>query len=191
MPAWGGTCGTAWGCGAVWVPVGAAVWRGAGAGAGAGTGLGAGFGAVAPTVTIGAILAIVLADTPTLFRSSTEANGRPAMIFFAVAAPTPGSASSWDCVAVFKSTGPAGAGAAFAKAGAASVKRASGAAARRAVNLRCRESIEAPRSDPGGPRACRAIAALPRAWLQPPSHLPKRLPVDSTREPPAFDPTRA
>ena len=68
------------------------------------------FGAAAvaaPTVTWGLIFAIVLADTPALERSSTDAYGRPAMIFLAVAAPTPGSSSSSFSVAVFRSTFPA------------------------------------------------------------------------------------
>ena len=48
----------------------------------------------APTVTIGAILSIVLLGTPALLRSATDENGRPAILFFAVAGPTPGNASS-------------------------------------------------------------------------------------------------
>src|SRR5437762_2441852 len=51
-------------------------------------GAGAGAGA-APTVTRGVIFAMVLAGTPAFERSATDAYGRPATIFFAVAAPTP------------------------------------------------------------------------------------------------------
>jgi len=52
------------------------------------------------------ILSIVLLDTPAFDRSSTDAYGRPSMIFFAVALPTPGSASICSAEAVFRSTGP-------------------------------------------------------------------------------------
>src|SRR5262249_36782056 len=52
------------------------------------------------------IFSIVLFDTPARARSSTEAYGRPSMIFFAVALPTPGSASRSAAEAVFRSTGP-------------------------------------------------------------------------------------
>jgi hypothetical protein len=45
------------------------------------------------TVTIEPILEIVDDDTPARERSPTEEYGRPAMIFFAVTAPTPGRAS--------------------------------------------------------------------------------------------------
>jgi hypothetical protein len=53
------------------------------------------------------------------------------MIFFAVAAPTPGSASSCDWVAVLSSTGPAGTALAeelFRAEGAAGAMGAAGAA---------------------------------------------------------------
>src|SRR5262249_29188829 len=60
----------------------------------------------APAVTWGRILVIVLFETPAFARSSTEASGRPAIIFFAVAEPTPGSSSSSFALAWFRSTGP-------------------------------------------------------------------------------------
>jgi hypothetical protein len=58
------------------------------------------------TVTDEEIFEIVLWETPALERSATEVYGRPAMIFFAVTSPTPGSASSSFWLAVFRSTGP-------------------------------------------------------------------------------------
>jgi len=63
-------------------------------------------GAVAapPTVTKGVIFLIVEAETPAFDRSSTEEYGRPAIIFFAVAAPTPGRVSNSFSLAVFRST---------------------------------------------------------------------------------------
>ena len=42
------------------------------------------------TVTSEAILSTVLAETPARERSETDEYGRPAMIFLAVASPTPG-----------------------------------------------------------------------------------------------------
>src|SRR5690242_8031767 len=66
----------------------------------------AGVGADAPTVTMPAIACVVRADTPARPRSATDEYGRPAMIFFAVAAPIPGSASNCACVALLRSTGP-------------------------------------------------------------------------------------
>src|ERR1700693_1142885 len=50
-----------------------------------------------PAFTSGLIFAIVSAETPARDRSDTEEKGLPAMIFFAVAAPTPGrlSRSAW------------------------------------------------------------------------------------------------
>jgi len=59
-----------------------------------------------PTVTWGRILAIVLFETPAFAKSSTDEYGRPAIIFFAVAGPTPGRSSSSFPVALFKSTVP-------------------------------------------------------------------------------------
>src|SRR5712691_4876327 len=56
------------------------------------------------TVTLDFSLEIVEAGTPALLRSSTEPYGRPAMIFLAVASPTPGSASSSCWEAVLRST---------------------------------------------------------------------------------------
>ena len=47
---------------------------------------------------------MVLAERPALDNSSTEENGRAAMIFFAVAGPTPGKLSNSFSLAVFKST---------------------------------------------------------------------------------------
>ena len=58
------------------------------------------------TVTRGEIFWIVEAETPAFERSATDEYGRPAMIFFAVAAPTPGRSSSSFWVAPFKSTRP-------------------------------------------------------------------------------------
>src|SRR5262249_59144979 len=63
----------------------------------------------APTVTIGVIFSIVFFGTPAFVRSATDANGRPAMIFFAVAGPTPGRASRSACDAVLRFTRAAGA----------------------------------------------------------------------------------
>ncbi len=57
-----------------------------------------------PTVTFDLIFEIVDAETPALLRSSTDAYGRDAMIFLAVASPTPGSASSSCWVAVLRLT---------------------------------------------------------------------------------------
>lgn len=65
------------------------------------------------TITLGPILLIVDALTPTRFKSATDANGLPPMIFLAVAGPTPGRASSCSWEAVFKSIGPTLTGAAF------------------------------------------------------------------------------
>src|SRR5262245_44238413 len=62
-----------------------------------------------PTVTMGAILSTVFAGTPAFERSLTEEYGRPAMIFFAVAGPMPGSASRSAWEAVLRSTFAAGA----------------------------------------------------------------------------------
>lgn len=58
-----------------------------------------------PAVTMGAILAMVFLDTPAFVRSFAEAYGLPATIFFAVAAPTPGSVWRSLGLAVFKSIG--------------------------------------------------------------------------------------
>jgi hypothetical protein len=54
-------------------------------------------------VTSGAIFLIVTADTPAFDNPSTDEYGRPAMIFFAVAGPTPGKLSKSFSLAVFKS----------------------------------------------------------------------------------------
>lgn len=56
------------------------------------------------TVTSEEILSIVLAGTPAFERSATEEYGRPSMIFFAVAVPTPGNASRSAWEAVLRST---------------------------------------------------------------------------------------
>src|SRR5271163_3292772 len=61
-------------------------------------------GAAPPTVTDGVIFLIVAAETPAFERSLTEEYGRPAIIFLAVAAPTPGSVSSCASLALFRST---------------------------------------------------------------------------------------
>src|SRR5215470_8402084 len=65
---------------------------------------GAGVAAAPPTVTSGVSFWIVLAETPAFDKSCTDVYGRPAMIFFAVAGPTPGSASSSFSVAELTST---------------------------------------------------------------------------------------
>src|SRR5262244_3054555 len=57
-----------------------------------------------PTVTILLNLEMVFSERPALERSETELYGRPAMIFFAVASPTPGSSSRSFWEAVFRST---------------------------------------------------------------------------------------
>jgi hypothetical protein len=57
-----------------------------------------------PTVTSGVILPIVAADTPAFDKSLTEEYGRPEMIFFAVASPTPGNSFSSAALAVFRSS---------------------------------------------------------------------------------------
>lgn len=56
------------------------------------------------TVTSGVIFFTVAAEMPAFDNSATDEYGRPAMIFFAVAVPTPGNASRSFSVAVFKST---------------------------------------------------------------------------------------
>lgn len=63
------------------------------------------FPANSPAVTMGAIVLIVFLETPTLASSPTEAYGLPAIILFAVAAPTPGSVCRSLGLAVFKSRG--------------------------------------------------------------------------------------
>lgn len=81
-------------------------------GAGCGGAGGGGIAAVAaelPTVTIGLIFPIVDADTPAFDKSFTEEYGRPAIIFFAVASPTPGKSFSSAALALFRSTDPPGA----------------------------------------------------------------------------------
>ncbi len=62
-----------------------------------------------PTVTSGVIFLMVAAETPALDKSLAEEYGRPETIFLAVAGPTPGRSSKSFSLAVFKSTGPAGA----------------------------------------------------------------------------------
>ena len=57
-----------------------------------------------PIVTSGVILLIVAAETPAFDKSLTEEYGRPEMIFFAVASPTPGNSFSSAALAVFRST---------------------------------------------------------------------------------------
>ena len=56
-----------------------------------------------PTETIGVMFPIVFAGTPAFDKSLTDEKGRAAMIFFAVAGPTPGSDSSWDWEAALRS----------------------------------------------------------------------------------------
>src|SRR6476660_7991739 len=61
--------------------------------------------AAARTVTIELILSIVALETPAFVRSAVDVYGRPAIIFLAVAGPTPGRASSSCSVALLRSTG--------------------------------------------------------------------------------------
>ena len=86
--------------------------------AGAPGGTGADEDAVRPpeTVTIDEILVMVPCETPARERSVTDEYGRPAMIFFAVTAPTPGRASRSFSDAEFRSTGPLAAPPLFAGA---------------------------------------------------------------------------
>jgi hypothetical protein len=56
-----------------------------------------------PNVTSGVIFVIVEAETPAFDRSAAEEYGRPEMIFFAVAVPTPGKVSRSFSLALFKS----------------------------------------------------------------------------------------
>ena len=65
---------------------------------------GAAAGAAPPKVTRGVIFLMVAADTPAFDKSLVEEYGRPAMIFLAVASPTPGSSSRSFALALFKST---------------------------------------------------------------------------------------
>lgn len=64
----------------------------------------AGAGAALPNVVKGVIFLIVAADTPAFDKSLAEEYGRPAMIFLAVAAPTPGRSSRSFSLALFTST---------------------------------------------------------------------------------------
>jgi hypothetical protein len=64
----------------------------------------AGAGAAPPNVTKGVIFLMVAAETPALDKSLVEEYGRPAMIFLAVAAPTPGRSSRSFSLALFRST---------------------------------------------------------------------------------------
>src|SRR5271163_467685 len=83
--------------------------------------LAAGFAGAGPppaTVTDGVIFLIVAAETPAFDKSLTEEYGRPAMIFFAVASPTPGNASNCAALALFRSTGASLAAAALGFAAA-------------------------------------------------------------------------
>jgi hypothetical protein len=86
--------------------VGVAGWLGVAgfAWAAAGSALGLATGAAALTVTSGVIFLMVLAEMPAFDNPSTEEYGRPAMIFFAVAVPTPGRSFNSFSVAVFRST---------------------------------------------------------------------------------------
>ena len=63
----------------------------------------AGPGAAPPNVTRGVIFVIVEAETPAFDKSAAEEYGRPEMIFFAVAVPTPGKVSRSFSLALFKS----------------------------------------------------------------------------------------
>jgi len=65
---------------------------------------GADAGAAPPKVTSGVIFLMVAADTPAFDKSLVEEYGRPAIIFLAVASPTPGSVSRSFALALFKST---------------------------------------------------------------------------------------
>jgi len=64
----------------------------------------AGAGAALPNVVKGVIFLIVAAETPAFDKSLAEEYGRPAMIFLAVAAPTPGRSSRSFSLALFRST---------------------------------------------------------------------------------------
>src|ERR1700759_1518378 len=77
------------GDGGTWATTGPEAAVAVGAVAGREAGAAAGAAEAAPTVTIGVMVAMVFAGTPARERSCTEEYGRPAMIFFAVAAPTP------------------------------------------------------------------------------------------------------
>jgi hypothetical protein len=59
-------------------------------------GAGADLGCCVEALTVTLLLILLMVDvlTPARFKSATDVNGRPAMIFFAVAGPMPGSASS-------------------------------------------------------------------------------------------------
>jgi len=57
-----------------------------------------------PIVTSGMILPIVAAETPAFDKSLTELYGRPEMILFAVASPTPGNSFSSVALALSRST---------------------------------------------------------------------------------------
>src|SRR5215510_217515 len=65
-------------------------------------------GIAGPTETRGVIFLRVDLFTPAFERSSTDWYGRPAMIFFAVASPTPGSFSRSSWLAELMSTFAAG-----------------------------------------------------------------------------------
>jgi hypothetical protein len=83
------------------------------------------------TVTLEEILSIVLCGNPAFERSLTDEYGRPSMIFFAYALPTPGRASSSSWVAVFRSTF-------FAFAACATVAGRASARARSATRIESR-----------------------------------------------------
>ncbi len=126
-------------------PAGAAIDM---AGLAAGAAIAAGAGAAAdapPTATSGVMAVIVFAVRPAFDRSATLAYGRPAMIFLAVAAPTPGNATSCACVALFRSTfAPAGAAAlacAPATAGMAAMPRIAAMAMARGIQERVRVNM--------------------------------------------------
>src|SRR5262245_39330784 len=74
--------------------------------AGLAAGPAAGAAAELPPETVTSLLSFetVFSGTPAFERSETELYGRPAMIFFAVASPTPGSSSSSFWEAVLRST---------------------------------------------------------------------------------------
>ena len=108
IPFTGGCCAVA-GALVVRTAAGAAGVDAAAAEAGLGAGWAAGARGAVPNVTIDVIFSIVFFGTPALARSAIDAYGRPAMIFFAVAGPTPGRASRSACDAELRLTAAAGA----------------------------------------------------------------------------------
>ena len=108
-----------------------------------------------PMTTSGVIFATVEAETPALDKSLTVENGRPAMIFLAVAAPTPGKLSRSFSLALLRSTGafvaldwPPGGAAAADIANAAIAKSLKNWAKFFRTELRSRMAVPVNQSDP-------------------------------------------